>query len=165
MGGAPFDAVVKRHPDPKEQTMKYMVILKATADTEAGVMPPTEVFDTMGKFIEELVDDGVLLATDGLAASSKGARIYFDGDKRTVVDGPFTESKELIAGYWLVDMKSLDEVVERFKRCPVLLPGSGEQTDLEIRKVASMEDFDLETFTPEQREAVVERRAKAAEGN
>ncbi|MFI5931819.1 YciI family protein [Actinoplanes sp. NPDC051494] len=141
--------------------MRFMVITKASADSEAGVLPATEDFDTMGKFIEELVDDGVLLAADGLQPSVKGARIYFDGETKTVVDGPFTETKELIAGYWLVEMKSLEECVERFKRCPVQRPGSGERTNLEIRQVFQAEDFG-EAFTAEQQEAVEQRRAKAA---
>jgi hypothetical protein len=145
----------------KEIAMRFMVIMKATADSEAGVLPATEDFDTMGKFIEELVDDGVLLAADGLAPSSMGARIYFDGDKRNVVDGPFTETKELIAGYWTVEMKSLEECVERFKRCPIQQPGDGAQTNLEIRRLFGPEDFG-ENFTPEQQEAVAERRARAA---
>ncbi|MBM0258121.1 YciI family protein [Micromonospora sp. 4G55] len=144
--------------------MRFMVIMKATAESEDGVLPATEDFDTMGKFIEELVDDGVLLAAEGLAPSAGGARIYFDGDKRTVVDGPFTETKELIAGFWLVEMKSLEECVERFKRCPIQRPGSGEQTNLEIRRAFVPEDFG-EDFTAEQQEAVEKRRAKAAGNN
>jgi hypothetical protein len=141
--------------------MRFMVITKATAESEAGVLPTTEDFDTMGKFIEELVDDGVLLAADGLGPSAMGARIYFDGDKKTVVDGPFTETKELIAGYYMVEMKSLEECVERFKRCPIQRPGAGEPTNIEIRRLFGPEDFG-ENFTAEQREAVDKRRAKAA---
>jgi hypothetical protein len=144
--------------------MRFMVITKATAASEAGVLPAAEDFDTMGSFIEELVDDGVLLAADGLQPSATGARIYFDGENKTVVDGPFTETKELIAGYWLVEMKSLEECVERFKRCPIQHPGVGARTNLEIRRVFEAEDFG-ENFTAEQQEAVHERRAKATEGN
>ncbi|MGW6128527.1 YciI family protein [Cellulomonas sp. NPDC055163] len=137
-----------------------MVILKATADSEAGVMPATEDFDTMGRFIEELVDAGVLLAAEGLLPSSAGARIFFDGDETTVVDGPFTETKELVAGFWLVETSSLEECVAWFRRCPVTRPGDG-ATNLEIRRVVSAEDFG-ESFTAEQQEAVERRRAKAA---
>jgi hypothetical protein len=140
--------------------MRFMVIMKTTADSEAGVLPATEDFTTMGAFIEELVDAGVLLATDGLQPSSSGARIYFDGEQKTVVDGPFTETKELIAGYWMVEMKSLEECVEWFKRCPIQRVG-GEPTNLEIRRVFEAEDFG-EAFTTEQQEAVIERREKAA---
>jgi hypothetical protein len=140
--------------------MRFMVIVKATEASEAGVLPTPEEFECMGKFNEELVDAGVLLAADGLQSSAKGARIYFDGDKRTVVDGPFTETKELIAGYWLVEMKSLEECVEWFKRCPNPMPGV--QTNLEIRRVFEAEDFG-ENFTPERREAVEQLRARVAE--
>ncbi|BCY05638.1 YciI family protein [Actinoplanes sp. L3-i22] len=139
--------------------MRFMVILKATAESEAGVPPTTEDFETMGAFIEELMDAGVLLAADGLHPSSIGARIYFDGEQKTVVDGPFTETKELIAGYFLIETKSLEEAVEWFKRYPILRPGQG--ANLEIRRVAQAEDFGDE-FTPEQREAVARRDAAAA---
>lgn len=141
--------------------MRFMVITKANAESEAGVMPATEDFDTMGAFIEELVDAGVLLAADGLLPSSYGARIYLDGSgggQATVVDGPFAETKELVGGYFLVEMKSLEECVEWFKRCPVL-----ERTSIEVRRVVEAADFG-DTFTPEQQEAVERRRAKAAEG-
>ncbi len=141
--------------------MRFMVITKATAATEAGTPPDTEDFDTIGAFIEELVDAGVLLAADGLHPSSQGARIYFDGEQKTVVDGPFTETKELIAGYYLVEMKSLEECVERFKRYPVLNPG-GERTNIEIRRVFQAEDFGAE-FTAEQRETVEKRHATVAD--
>jgi hypothetical protein len=141
--------------------MRFMVITKATAEGEAGAQPTTEDFDRMGTFIEELVDAGVLLATEGLQPSANGARIYFDGDSRTVVDGPFTETKELFAGFWLVEMKSIEECIEWFKRCPIQRPGTGEQTNIEIRRVFEAEDFG-ENFTAEQREAVIKRRAKAA---
>jgi hypothetical protein len=139
--------------------MRFMVITKADADSEAGVLPSTEDFDTMGRFIGELVDVGVLLAAEGLQSSAHGARIYFDGDQTTVKDGPFAETKELIAGFWLVEMDSLEECVEWFKRCPVQRPGG--QTNLEIRRVFEAEDFG-ENFTAEQQEAVEHRRAKAA---
>ncbi|MFC0433264.1 YciI family protein [Kutzneria buriramensis] len=139
--------------------MRFMVIVKASEASEAGVLPTPEEFETMGAFNEQLVDAGVLLAADGLTASSHGARIYFDGDQKTVVDGPFTESKELIAGYWLVEMKSLEECVEWFKRCPN--PARGVQTNIEIRRVFEAEDFG-ENFTPERQAAVEELRARAA---
>lgn len=140
--------------------MRFMVIVKASQDSEAGVLPTPDEFETMGKFNEELVDAGVLLAADGLQSSAKGARIYFEGDKRTVVDGPFAETKELIAGYWLVEMKSLEECVEWFRRCPC--PSPGVQTNIEIRRVFEAEDFG-ENFTPERQAAVEDLRARAAE--
>jgi hypothetical protein len=144
--------------------MRFMVITKADAESEAGVLPATEDFDTMGKFIEELVDAGVLLAAEGLQSSAKGARIYVDGDKKTVVDGPFTETKELVGGYFLVETKSLEECVEWFKRCPIQHPGVGAPTNIEIRRVFHAEDFG-EDFTAEQQEAVEQRRAKVAGNN
>ncbi len=140
--------------------MRFMVIVKANEDSEAGVLPTPDEFETMGKFNEELVDAGVLLAADGLQASAKGARIYFEGDKRTVVDGPFAETKELIAGYWLVEMKSLEECVEWFRRCPC--PSRSGETNIEIRRVFEAEDFG-ENFTPERQAAVEDLRARAAE--
>jgi hypothetical protein len=127
-------------------------------------MPATEDFETMGNFIQEMVDAGVLLDAGGLQSSANGVRIYFDGDSKTVVDGPFTETKELIGGYYLVEMKSLEECVEWFKRCPVQHPGVGEPTNIEIRRVFHADDFGDE-FTPEQREAVEKRRAKVAGKN
>ncbi|GAB1644510.1 YciI family protein [Krasilnikovia sp. MM14-A1259] len=144
--------------------MRFMVITKATAESEAGVLPATEDFDTMGTFIQELVDAGVLLAADGLQPSAKGARIYFDGDTKTVVDGPFTETKELVGGYYLIEAKSLEECVEWFKRCPIQRPGAGTRTNIEIRQVFQAEDFG-ENFTAEQREAVEKRHATVAETN
>ena len=143
--------------------MRFMVITKATAASEAGVMPATEDFATMGAFIEELVDAGVLLAAEGIGPSSTGARIYFDGEKKTVVDGPFTETKELIAGFFLVETKSLEECVEWFKRYPVLRPGATEPTNIEIRRVIQIEDVG-EELTAEQRETV-ERRDQGARYN
>ncbi|MEU4236022.1 YciI family protein [Actinoplanes sp. NPDC026619] len=137
--------------------MRFMVITKATANSEAGVQPATEEFETVGKFIEEMVDAGVLLAAEGITPSSQGVRIYFDGEKKTVVDGPFTETKELIAGFFLVEVKSLEECVEWFKRFPQM--DKGEPTNIEIRRVYGAEDFG-DNMTAEQREAVVERDAK-----
>ncbi|UGQ44718.1 YciI family protein [Massilia endophytica] len=136
--------------------MRFMVIVKASADTEAGVMPPTELLEAMGKFNEELVNAGVMLAGEGLHPSSRGARIQFSGKDRKVIDGPFAETKELVAGFWLVQMKSLDECVEWFKRAPML---EGDQ--LEIRRVFEAEDFGAE-FTPELREQEEQQRAKMA---
>jgi len=144
--------------------MRFMVITKATAESEAGVLPATEDFDTAGKFIEELVDAGVLLAAEGISSSADGARIYFDGEKTTVVDGPFTETKELIAGFFLVEMKSLEECVGWFKRYPFQKLGAGEPTNIEIRRVFQPEDFG-ESFTAEQQDAVEKRRAKAVGDN
>ena len=138
--------------------MRFMVITKATAESEAGARPATEDFDTIGNFIQELVDAGVLLAADGLHPSDKGARIYFDGDEKTVVDGPFTETKELIAGYFLVETRSLEECVEWFKRYPSQVVKGGGRTNIEIRRVIQAEDF-AEIMTDEQRDAVDKRHA------
>ncbi|MBL7255073.1 YciI family protein [Actinoplanes sp. LDG1-01] len=135
--------------------MRFMVITKATTESEASIPPATEVFDTMGAFIQELMDAGVLLAAEGLHPSSRGARIVIDGDRKTVVDGPFAETKELIGGFFLVETKSLEECVEWFKRYP-LRPPAGEPSNIEIRPVIGPEDFS-ETMTDEQRQAVAER--------
>jgi hypothetical protein len=126
--------------------MKFMLLVKASEQSEAGVMPTTEQFTEMGKFNEELVKAGVLLAGEGLQASSKGARIMFDGDKKTVVDGPFTETKELIAGFWIIQVRSKEEAVEWAKRAPN--PHFGGKTNIEVRQVFSAEDFG-ESLTPE----------------
>jgi len=124
-----------------------MVIVKASKDSEAGALPSQKLLAEMGKFNEELAKAGVLLAAEGLQASSKGARVKFSGSKRTVIDGPFTESKELIAGFWLWQVRSLDEAIEWVKRCPN--PHEGE-SEIEIRKVFEAEDFGAE-FAPELR--------------
>ena len=139
--------------------MRFMVITKATTASEAGVQPATEDFDTIGGFIQELVDAGVLLAAEGISPSVNGARIFFDGEKTTVVDGPFTETKELIAGFFLVEMKSLEECVEWFKRCPAQRAGDGAPINIEIRRVYGAEDFG-DNMTAEQQQAVKERDAK-----
>jgi hypothetical protein len=118
--------------------MRVMVFVKASQASEAGVMPTPKLLADMGKFNEELVKAGVLLAADGLQATSKGKRVRFSGDKRTVIDGPFTETKELIAGYWLWQVRSMEEAVEWVKRCPN--PHAGE-SEIEIRQVFEMEDF------------------------
>jgi hypothetical protein len=125
--------------------MRFMIIGKATKETEAGILPKPEEFEAMGKYNEELVKAGILLAAEGLAASSKGARVKFSGDKRTVVDGPFAETKELIAGFSIIQAKSLEEAIEWVKRAPNVSP-SGEAV-VEIRKLMDVEDFG-EGFTP-----------------
>jgi len=124
--------------------MRFMVIVKANKDSEAGVLPDEKMLTTMGKYNEELVNAGVMLAGEGLRASSKGARVRFSGGKRTVIDGPFTEAKELVAGFWIWQVKSLQEAIEWLKRAPF------EETEVEIRQVAESEDFG-EAFTPELR--------------
>ena len=136
-----------------------MVIVKANANTEAGQLPTTELLTAMGKYNEELVKAGVMLAGEGLQPSKKGARVVFSGSKRTVVDGPFAETKELIAGFWLWQCRSMGEAIEWAKRCP---NPTGEESVLEIRQVFEPEDFGAE-FTPELREQ--ERRVweKASE--
>jgi hypothetical protein len=120
--------------------MRFMVIVKATKNSEAGAMPSTEMLEAMGKYNEELIKAGVMLAGEGLQPSSKGARIRFSGDKRTVIDGPFAETKELIAGFWLWEVKSKEEAIEWAKRCPNPMPG--EDSELELRQVFETADFD-----------------------
>lgn len=136
--------------------MRFMIIVKATKDSEAGVMPSEKLLTEMGKFNEELVKAGVMLAGEGLQPSSKGARVRFSGSARTVIDGPFTETKELIAGYWLWQVKSKDEAIAWVKRCPN--PMSGE-SEIEIRQVFEADDFGAE-FTPELREQEERLRAQ-----
>ena len=118
--------------------MRFMVLVKASKDSEAGVMPSEELLGAMGKFNEELVKAGVMLEGNGLQPSSKGARIRFAGDKRTVIDGPFAETKELVAGYWLIQVKSLAEAIEWMRRCP---NPHNEGGDIEIRQVFELDDF------------------------
>jgi hypothetical protein len=125
-----------------------MVIVKASKDSEAGVLPSKELLTAMGKYNEELVKAGIMLAGDGLKASSKGKRVRFSGDKRSVIDGPFTETKELIAGYWMWQVRSIEEAVEWLKRCP---NPHYEDCELEIRPVFEAADFG-ENFTPELQE-------------
>lgn len=125
--------------------MRVMVMVKATADSEAGVMPSSELAEAMGRYNEELVDAGIMLAGDGLKPSSQGKRIAFDGASRTVIDGPFAETRELVAGYWLWEVKDMAEAVEWVKRCPNPMPGPSE---IEIRPVYEMSDF-AEVMTPE----------------
>src|SRR5262245_4344011 len=144
--------------------MRFMVIVKATKDSEAGKMPGTQLLTAMGKFNEELVKSGVMLAGEGLHPSSKGARVKFGGKQRTVTDGPFSETKELIAGFWLWQCKSLAEAIEWAKRCPNPHEGEGE---IEIRQVFEADDFGKE-FTPELREQedrIRQQAEKLAEKN
>jgi len=137
--------------------MRVMVIVKASEESEAGIMPGTELLTDMGKYNEELVKAGVMLAGDGLAPSSEGKRIRFEGKTRTVIDGPFAETKELIAGFWVWQVRSMDEAVEWLKRAPV---DGG--TEVEMRRVFESDDFGDE-FTPELREQEARRRAREAE--
>jgi hypothetical protein len=128
--------------------MRFLVMVKANADSEAGVMPSEEMLTQMTRFNEELVNAGVMLAGEGLHPSSRGARVKFSGNKRTVVDGPFAETKELIAGFWLMQCKSKEEVIEWVKRCP---NPTGTESEIEIRQIFEPDDFG-EAFTPELRE-------------
>ena len=128
--------------------MRVMVMVKATEESEAGVLPSQELLAEMGNFNEELVKAGIMLAGEGLQPSSKGARVKFAGDRRTVTDGPFTEAKELIAGFWLWQVKSMEEAIEWVKRCPNPMEG---ESEIEVRQVFEAEDFG-EEFTPELRE-------------
>ena len=138
--------------------MKFMILVKASKASEAGEMPSTELLTAMGNFNEELVKAGVVLAAEGLQPTSKGARVRFSGKDRTVMDGPFTETKELIAGYWIWQVKSLDEAIAWVKRCPN--PHNGD-SEIEIRQVFEAEDFG-EAFTPELQEQEERLRAKTA---
>ena len=128
--------------------MRFMIIIKATKDSEAGVMPSEQLLREMGQFNEDLVQAGVMLAGDGLHPSSKGARVRFSGSCRTVIDGPFAETKELIAGYWVWQCRSKEEAIEWVKRCPNPMPG---ESEIEIRQVFEAEDFGAD-FTPELRQ-------------
>ncbi len=136
--------------------MRVMVMIRATKETEAGVMPTEKLLTEMGKFNEELVKAGIMLAGEGLHPSSKGVRVRFSGDKRTVIDGPFAETKELIAGFWLWQVKSMEEAIEWLKRCP---NPTNEESDVEIRPVFEAADFGDE-FTPELREQEGRLRAE-----
>ncbi|MDI1252666.1 YciI family protein [Thermomonas sp.] len=128
--------------------MKVMVMVKATVESEAGVMPTQELLEAMGKFNEDLVNAGVMLACEGLHPSSRGVHIAFDGAQRRMIDGPFTETRELVAGFWLWQVRSLDEAIEWARRCPNPMPGPSE---IEIRPLFEAEDFG-EEFTPQLRE-------------
>src|SRR5678816_4118640 len=138
--------------------MRVMVMVKATAESEAGVLPTEQMFSEMMAYNEQLVKAGIMLAGDGLQPSSKAKRVHFKGDKRTVIDGPFAETKELIAGYWLWQVRSMDEAVEWVKRCPN--PHEGE-SEIEIRQVFEAEDFGAE-FTPELRKREQRLRSQIA---
>jgi hypothetical protein len=135
--------------------MRFMIIVKANKDSEAGVLPGKEILTEMGKFNEDLAKAGVMLAMEGLQASSKGARVKFSGGNKTVIDGPFAETKELVAGFWLWQVKSLEEAIDWLKRAPF------EDTEVEIRQVFEAEDFGDE-FTPELREQEERVRAQVA---
>lgn len=142
--------------------MRYMVIVKANADSEAGVMPSAEILSAMGAYNEELAKAGVMLAGEGLHPSSRGYRVRFEGETRTVIDGPFAETKELIAGFWLLEARSDEEVIEWVKRCP--MDGG---TELEIRKVFEISDFSPDVFPPEEaakEEKLRQELAKKAAG-
>ncbi|VWC63744.1 dehydrogenase [Burkholderia lata] len=140
--------------------MRVMVIVKATATSESGAMPDTELLAAMGQYNEALVKAGVMLAGEGLHPSSRGKRVHFSGKDRTVIDGPFTETKELIAGYWLWEVKSMDEAVEWVKRCPNPMPV---ESDIEIRQIFSPEDFGA-ALTPELQEQEARMRAEVEAG-
>jgi hypothetical protein len=138
--------------------MRVMVLVKATPESEAGVLPSEELLAAMGRYNEELAKAGVMLAGEGLHPSAKGARVQFSGTNRTVVDGPFTETKELIAGFWLWQVTSLDEAIEWVKRCPNPMEG---ESEIEIRRVFEADDFG-DAFTPELREQEERVRAEVA---
>ncbi|HVH43120.1 MAG TPA: YciI family protein [Labilithrix sp.] len=138
--------------------MKFMIIVKANKDSEAGQMPDEKMLTEMGKYNEELVKAGIMVAGEGLHPSSKGARVKFSGTKRTVVDGPFAESKELVAGFWIWEVKSKEEAIEWVKRCPNPMEG---ESEIEIRQVFASEDFG-EAFTPELREQEERLRSQLA---
>jgi hypothetical protein len=139
------------------KTMRVMVLVKATKDSEAGKMPSTDLLEAMGKFNEELVDAGIMVAGDGLKPSAQGKRVAFDGPRRTVIDGPFAETRELVAGYWMWEVKDMAEAVKWVKRCPNPMPGPSE---IEIRPVYEMADF-AEALTPEVTELHERVRDKA----
>ena len=140
--------------------MRFMAIVKANQESESGEMPTEDLLTEMGKFNEEMVNAGVMVDGEGLLPSSKGARVRFNGDKRTVIDGPFSETKELVAGFWILECKSMKEAIDWIKRCPNPMEG---ESEIEIRQIAEAEDFGDE-FTPEAREReerLRERLAKA----
>jgi hypothetical protein len=142
----------------QEDEMRFIVLVKATKSSEAGVMPSERLLTEMGKYNEELVNAGVMLAGEGLHPSSKGKRVRFSDGQRTVIDGPFAETKELVAGYWLFQAKSMDEAVEWVKRCP---NPSDEEAEIEIRQVFEAEDFGAE-LTPELRKQEEDLRARVS---
>jgi hypothetical protein len=142
--------------------MRFMILVKANADSEAGVLPEESLLAEMGKYNEELVKAGVLLAGEGLHPSSKGARVRFSGGERTVIDGPFAETKELIAGFWLIQVKSKEEAIEWVKRAPNPMPGT--ESEIEIRQVFDAEDFAPSDPTGELRAAEERLRAQVEMG-
>ena len=152
-------ASVSRYP-PKDRIMKVLVIVKATQESERGEMPSEQLLSDMGKYNEELVKAGIMLAGEGLQPSSKGKRVKFSGAKRTVIDGPFAETKELIAGFWMWQVQSMEEAVEWVRRCPN--PHLAD-SEIEIRPLMTAEDFG-ETFTPELREQEERLRARITKG-
>jgi hypothetical protein len=139
--------------------MRFMVIVKASKDSEAGKMPSKELLEAMGKYNEELVKAGIMQAGEGLQPSSKGARVKFSGDKRIVTDGPFAETKELVAGFWIWQCKSKAEAIDWVKRCPNPMPGT--EAEIEIRQIFEAEDFGAE-LTPQEREREERLRAEMA---
>lgn len=138
--------------------MRFLVMVKATNDSEAGVMPDTELLESMGKYNDELVKAGVMLAAEGLHPSSKGKRVRFSGAQRSIIDGPFAETKELLAGFWIWNCQSMNEAVEWLKKCP---NPHAEEADVEIRPIFSAEDFG-DAFTPELQEQEARQRRQAA---
>jgi hypothetical protein len=142
--------------------MRFLAMVRATPLSESGAMPSEQMLTEMGRFNEELVNAGVLLAAEGLHPSMRGARVRYEGDTRTVIDGPFTETKELIAGFWLLQLGSLEEAVEWMKRCPN--PFEEGASEIEIRRVFDAEDFGAE-FTPELREQNAQRRARVRDAH
>jgi hypothetical protein len=141
----------------EDNTMRFMVMVKANKDSEAGVMPDEKLLAEMGRFNEELVKAGIMLAGEGLHPSSKGARVRFSGDKRTVIDGPFAEAKELVAGFWIWQVKSREEAIEWVKRCP---NPTGGESEIEIRQIFETEEFG-DAMTPELREQEERLRREA----
>jgi len=141
--------------------MRFMVMVKASKETEAGVLPSKQMLTEMGSYNEQLVKAGIMQAGEGLHASSKGARVHFSGKKRTVIDGPFSETKELVAGFWIWKVKSLSEAIEWVKKCP---NPTGEESEIEIRQIFEAEDFG-ENLTPELREQEQRLRAQGARAN
>jgi hypothetical protein len=142
-----------KHPFEKEIQMRFMVIVKASKDSEAGVMPSEKLLSDMGKYNEELAKAGVLLELSGLKPTSAGARVRFSGDKRTVIDGPFSETKELLAGFWILQTKSLEECIEWVKRCPNPHPDTT-ATEIEIRPFFELSDFEMSDATKASHERV-----------
>jgi hypothetical protein len=157
-GTVDFAAPLSTTTQKEKQTMRFMILVKADANSEAGVMPDEKLLTEMGKYNEELVKAGVMVAGEGLHPSSKGARVKFSGTSRTVTDGPFVETKELIAGFWIFQVKSKEEAIEWVKRCPNPMPG---ESEIEIRQIFETEDFG-DAMTPELREQEERLRAQTS---